>query len=122
MNILINYLRVSAKMSYDSDEVCIHNPCATIVNAACLGLNTIRVESADSPFAAVKNAVNAGSAAWGVCAIISAASYSKESLPNQSFGISTSLAISLPHDAQPCRLRRAKSSRRGPSLCASITS
>jgi hypothetical protein len=44
-------------MSYDSDEVCIHNPCATVVNAACLGLNTIRVEYVDSPFAVVSNVV-----------------------------------------------------------------
>ncbi len=38
----------------------------------------------------------------------------------RSFGISTSLAISLPQTCQPCRLQRANISRRGPSSTCSI--
>src|SRR5665213_3295154 len=40
----------------------------------------------------------------------------------RSFGISTSLAISLPHDAQPRRLRRANISSRGSGVMLSTMS
>jgi len=37
-------------MSYDSDQVCVDNPCPGLVSATCLSLSVANIDATDSPF------------------------------------------------------------------------